>query len=162
MTAFDYLVLGILVVSAALGLFRGLIKEVLSLVAYIAAFVLTIWLAPKLSLGLEGWVVNDLLRLAIAYASVFALALLALGLINLFLSRLVDLTGLGTADHALGALFGVLRGAVFVIVLVVLAGYTELPLEPWWQDARLSNACVQAVQQLKQFVPQDVAQLLPY
>ena len=107
MTAFDYLVLGILVVSAALGLFRGLIKEVLSLVAYIAAFVLTIWLAPKLSLGLEGWVVNDLLRLAIAYASVFALALLGLGLINLFLSRLVDLTGLGTADHALGALFGV-------------------------------------------------------
>ncbi|MGG4603617.1 CvpA family protein [Alcaligenaceae bacterium 429] len=162
MTSFDYLLLALLGLSSILGLIRGLLKELLSLIAYIAAFLVAIWWGPSLSVLLTDYLNNDLLRTAVSYAVLFIAALLTLGLLNMMLATLIDRSGLGSADHAFGALFGLLRGVVFALLLVILAGYTELPKEPWWQEARLSKACVNAVQQLKQLLPPSLASWLPY
>lgn len=162
MTSFDYLVLAILGVSAFLGLLRGLIKEVLSLIAYVVAFLAAIWWGPIVSVWLNAWVDNALLRTAVAYGVVFIVVLLLVGLVNVTLGTLVKRTGLTPADHGLGALFGLMRGALIVVVLVALAGYTELPREPWWQQARLSGTVVQGVQKIKQLLPPSLASWLPY
>ncbi len=162
MTSFDYIVLAILLVSAFLGLLRGLIKEVLSLIAYVVAFTAAIWWGPRVSAWLAHYIENDLLRTAASYAAVFVVILLLIGLINITLATLIQKTGLTPADHGLGALFGLLRGLVFVIALVALAGYTDLPQETWWQEARLSGAAVKAVQQIKLQLPGSLAQWLPY
>lgn len=162
MTSFDYLVLGILAVSAFLGLLRGLIKEVLSLIAYVLAFVAAIWWGPIVSRWLTTWLENPLLRTAAAYAAVFIAVLLLVGLVNITLATLIEKTGLTPADHGLGAVFGLLRGMLFVLVLVALAGYTELPKEPWWQQARLSGTAVRGVQHIKQLLPPSLASWLPY
>ncbi|MYN12205.1 CvpA family protein [Pusillimonas sp. TS35] len=162
MTSFDYLVLAILAVSAFLGLLRGLVKEILSLLAYVLAFMAAIWWGPLAGDWLQGWIDNPLLRAGAAYALVFILVLLLVGLVNVTLAALIDRTGLTPADHGLGALFGLLRGIVFVLVLVGLAGYTELPKEPWWQQARLSGTAVKGIQQIKQMLPPDLAAWLPY
>src|SRR5690606_17725323 len=144
------------------GLLRGLVKEVLSLLAYAAAFMAAIWWGPRASGWLAFLIENDLLRTAAAYAAVFIVVLLLVGLVNLTLASLIDRTGLTPADHGLGMLFGLLRGVLIVFVLVALAGFTELPREPWWRDARLSPAAVKGVQKIKQFLPPPLAAWLPY
>ncbi|HEY9571867.1 MAG TPA: CvpA family protein [Pusillimonas sp.] len=162
MTSFDYLVLAVLGVSAFLGLLRGLIKEVLSLIAYVVAFLSAIWWAPLVSVWLAGWIENALLRTGAAYAGVFIVVLLLVGLLNLLLATLIEKTGLTPADHGLGALFGMLRGMLIVLVLVALAGYTELPKEPWWREARLSGTAVKGIQQIKLLLPPSLSSWLPY
>lgn len=162
MTSFDYLVLAILLISALLGLMRGLIKEVLSLCAYVVAFLGAIWWGPRVSGWLEAWINNPLLRTGLAYLAVFLVVLLLVGLLNMTLATLIDKTGLTPADHGLGAMFGLMRGLMLVLVLVTLAGYTELPAEPWWTEARLSGATVKAVQQIKLWLPPSLASWLPY
>ena len=162
MTGFDYLFLAILGASTILGLVRGLLKELLSLIAYIVAFTAAIWWGPTAAGWFSSLVENALLRTALSYGGVFITALLLLGLLNMTLSALIEHSGLTVADHGFGAVFGFLRGLVFSLLLVILAGYTELPQEPWWQEARLSSAAVQAVQNIKQFIPPSLAAWLPY
>jgi len=161
-TSFDYIVLAILGVSAVLGLLRGLVKEVLSLIAYVVAFVAAVWWGPAVSVWIAPYIDNGMLRTGVAYGAVFIIVLLLVGLANITLSTLIKKTGLTPADHGLGGLFGLLRGALIVLVLVGLAGYTELPKEPWWQDARLSRSIVQGIQQIKLMLPPSLASWLPY
>ncbi len=162
MTSFDYIVLAILGVSGLLGLLRGFIKEALSLIAYGVAFLAAIWWGPRVTSWLSPYIENDLLRTGAAYGAVFIVVLLLVGLLNVTLATLIQKTGLTPADHGLGGLFGLLRGALIVLVLVALAGYTDLPREPWWTQARLSSAAVQGVQKVRQWLPPSLAQWLPY
>ncbi len=162
MTSFDYLVIAIVVSSALLGLLRGLIKEVLSLCAYLAAFLGAIWWGPRVSGWLSAFIDNPLLLTGVAYLTVFLVVLLLVGLLNMTLSALIDRTGLTPADHGLGGLFGFLRGVLIVLCLVTLAGYTELPEESWWRDARLADASVQGVQKIKEWLPPSLGSWLPY
>ncbi|NGM88389.1 CvpA family protein [Parapusillimonas sp. SGNA-6] len=162
MTSFDYIVLAILGVSAVLGLLRGLVKEVLSLIAYVVAFVAAVWWGAAVSAWIAPYIQNGMLRTGVAYGAVFIIVLLLVGLANITLSTLIHKTGLTPADHGLGGLFGLLRGALIVLVLVGLAGYTELPKEPWWQEARLSRSIVQGIQQIKLMLPPSLASWLPY
>ncbi|MFA7436776.1 CvpA family protein [Castellaniella sp.] len=162
MTSFDYFVLAILAVSAVIGLLRGFLREVLSLVAYLAAFMAAIWWGPRASEWLIPLIDNGLLRNLAAYGAVFVAGLLLLGLLNMALGALVDRTGLTPADHGLGALFGAARGIVLVLALVGLAGYTELPKEPWWRQARTSAAAERGFVQIKSMLPASIAELLPY
>lgn len=162
MTSFDYIVLVILGVSGLLGLMRGLMRELLSMFAYVAAFVVAIWWGYRASLWLQPYIANDFLRMAAAYGAVFIIVLLLIGLLNLTLSTLIQKTGLTPADHGLGGVFGVLRGILIVLVLVAVAGYTDLPQESWWRQARLSGATVQGVQTVKAWLPPTLAEWLPY
>ncbi len=162
MTGFDYIVLAILGVSALLGMIRGLIKEVLSLVAFAVAVLAAVWWGGMASGALAEFISNAFLRAAAGYGGVFLIVLMLVGLLNVLLSSLIERTGLTPADHGLGAVFGLLRGALIVFVLVGLAGYTELPQESWWQDARLSGAVVGAVQQSKTVLPPALSAWLPY
>ena len=162
MTGFDFVVLAILAVSGTLGLVRGLLKELLSLVAYIVAFAAAIWWGPTVYGWLEPYIETSLLRMGLSYAAVFILVLLAVGLVNMTLSALIRTTGLSPADHGLGGMFGLARGLLIVLVLVALAGYTPLPDEPWWRDAMFSHSATEAVKHLKSWLPPSLATWLPY
>ncbi|TAN30681.1 MAG: CvpA family protein [Castellaniella sp.] len=162
MTSFDYVMLAVVAVSALIGLLRGFLREVLSLIAYIVAFVAAIWWGPPVSNWLTHLIDNGLLRTLAAYGAVFIVALMGVGLLNMALGALVDRTGLTPADHGLGALFGTVRGFVLVLVLVGMAGYTQLPQEPWWQQAKTASAFVNGFKHIKSLLPPGVAELLPY
>ena len=162
MTGFDFVLLAILAISIVLGLLRGLLKEVLSLVAYASAFLAAIWWGPNVSEWSAQWITQPFVSMALAYLSVFIPVLLTIGFINMTLSALLSKTGLTPADHGLGAMFGLVRGILFVLVLVILAGYTPLPEEPWWKNAMFSKQVVGAVQQIKLRLPPPVNDWLPY
>lgn len=162
MSTFDYVLLTVLVASGVLGFVRGLIKELMSLVAYIAAFLAALWWGPEAATWLVGLVDNSLLRSAIAYGLVFIFSLLTIGLINMALSAMIEHTGLSSADHGLGMMFGLARGVVLVLVFVIVAGYTQLPAEPWWQASSFAKSAINAVIGIKLYLPADVASWLPY
>jgi len=161
-TGFDFVVLAILAVSGLLGLLRGLLKEVLSLMAFALAFVAAIWWGPTVYGWLEAYIETAMLRMGVSYAAVFIVVLLAVGLVNMTLAALIRTTGLTPADHGLGAIFGLARGLLIVLVLVALGGYTPLPQEPWWQNAMFSHSATEAVRHIKLWLPPSLATWLPY
>ncbi|OZI35160.1 colicin V synthesis protein [Bordetella genomosp. 1] len=162
MTGFDFVVLAILAVSGLLGLVRGLLKELLSLIAYVLAFVAAIWWGPTVYGWLEPYIETTVLRMGVSYAAVFIIVLLAVGLVNMTLGALIRTTGLSPADHGLGAVFGLARGLLIIVVLVGMAGYTPLPQEPWWKDAMFSHSATQAVLKVKSMLPESLETWVPY
>lgn len=162
MTGFDFVLIAILAISVVLGLLRGLLKEVLSLVAYASAFLAAIWWGPVVSDWLSLWITQPFVSMALAYISVFIAVLLSIGFINMTLAALLSQTGLAPADHGLGGMFGLVRGVLFVLILVTLAGYTPLPEEPWWKNAMFSKQVVSVIQQIKLKLPSPVNDWLPY
>lgn len=162
MNSFDYIILAILGASGLVGFVRGLIKELMSLVAYLAAFMAALWWGPQAAGWLSGLIDNSLLRSAVSYAAVFICTLLGVGLINMLLSALIEHTGLSPADHGLGMIFGLARGVVFILIIVIVAGYTQLPAEPWWRESSLVKMAIEAVKRIKLYIPPDLASWLPF
>jgi len=161
-TVFDLIVLALIGVSCVLGFWRGLLKELLSLIAYVLAFMVALWWGESVAAWFDSYIDHDLIRIGVAYGLVFLGALLLVGLVNLGAGLLVAKTGLTPADRGLGLLFGLVRGVLFIVLLVAVAGYTELPREAWWQDAYFSGLAVSGVQLLKTVLPPALAVWLPY
>ncbi len=162
MTMFDYAVLAILALAAALAFWRGLIREAVALASWFIAFWLALVWAPPVERLLSGVVENATVRIVISYAGVFLGALIAGGLIGLAISKLAHFSGLGPIDRALGALFGMLKGSVLVLALVLLAGFTPLPKAPWWRDSVLAPPFTAVVLALRPWLPADLAAMLDY
>ena len=161
MTWFDYAVIAILGVSALLALFRGVVREITALAGWAAALILSGLFAQQLAQWLPASL-SHMLRAVIAYLVIFLSVLLLSGMIGLLLARLFRAVGLGFADRAIGAVFGLVRGAVIVFVGVMFAGLTGLPKEPFWRDAALSGPVETAVLAAKPALPKDLAQRIRY
>lgn len=132
----DYLILGIVLVSAVIGLFRGFFREFISLLAWIAAFLLAIHFTEPVSHLLEGSINTPSLRKAVTGTGLFVLVLLAGGLVNFLVGKLISSSGLAGTDRAIGGIFGIARGAVLVIILMLLASLTPMPQDPWWHESQ--------------------------
>lgn len=133
------IVIGIVVVlSALIGLYRGLVKEVLALVSWVLAFVLAIYLSPALMAYVPlGWGAESV-RLVIAFAGIFVATLIAAGMLQWLLARLISSTGLSGTDRFLGFLFGSARGLLVCVVLLI--GLREVAQDSrWWQASRLQG-----------------------
>jgi len=127
----DMVVLAIIGLSCLFGLWRGFVREVLSVVAWVAAILVARAYSPHLAPMFSGMTENETARYVAAFA-LLCLGTLILGaLINHFMTRLVNLAGLQVTDRLLGSLFGVLRGVLIVAILVYFgAGFYAQ--ESWW------------------------------
>jgi len=161
MTWFDYAVLAILGLSMLVGLLSGLMHELISLAGWIAAFVLATLFSGEAALWMPESL-GPLLAGLLAYLAVFFGVLLVAFFVGLIMSLLVRAAGLGLADRMLGAAFGLARGAVIVLLAVMLGGLTPLPREAFWKQAVLSGPFETAVVALRPFLPEGVAQRLKY
>ncbi|MHB8667378.1 MAG: CvpA family protein [Burkholderiales bacterium] len=161
MTWFDYLVIAILAVSVLLAVYRGAVREITALAGWVAALILSGMFAQQLAQWLPASL-SHMLRAVIAYLVIFLVVLLLSGLIGLVLAKVFRAAGLGFTDRAIGAMFGLVRGAVIVFVLVMFAGMTGLPKEPFWREAALSGPVETAVLAVKPALPKDLAQRIRY
>ena len=162
MTVFDYAVLAVLGLSLLLGAWRGFVSELLALAAWVVAFIAARHGAPLLAPLLAGIVAEPMLRSALAFALVFIGVLVLVSLLRLLLRELLKAVGLGLLDRMLGAVFGILRGAVVVFAGVLIGGLTSLPKSAWWQDAMLSPPLETAVLAARPWLPGDVAKRIRY
>lgn len=157
MIGVDYAILGILLISSFISLIRGFVKEALSLAGWVLAFWISLSFAVPLSKLLASSMDDPTLRLIIAFVVLFVLTLIVSAVINFFASRLVQRTGLTGTDRFLGVIFGFLRGALLVSVLVLLAGLTSLPKESWWDDSFLLFRFQAIAMWIRDLLPADVA-----
>ncbi len=135
MTVVDWTLLGMLLISLLLGAWRGLVYEVLSLVAWIAAFLLAQWLAPDLAEQLPLGNLAEPLRYAAAFAIVFILIAFIGGLLAALIKKAVNAVGLRPVDRVLGMVFGLARATVLLLAVAVVAGLTPLGSTPVWRDS---------------------------
>jgi len=161
MAWFDYGALGVLGLSLLLGTFRGIMREILSLAGWIAAFVLATAFSGIVAEQLPRSL-GPLLSGLLAFLIIFFGVIVASGFAGLLLALLVRAAGLGFLDRLLGMVFGMVRGLAIVLLAVLLAGLTPLPGEPFWRLAVLSGPFETAALALKPYLPVGVAQRLKY
>lgn len=161
MTAFDYGVIAILLASLALGLWRGLIGEVLALLAWVLAGLAAWQLGPEVG-ALITAIADPGLRVLAGYAAVFVGVLLVLALVRLAVRGLLKALGLTAVDRVLGVVFGVARGLLIVFILVAIGGMTSLPKEAWWRNASLSQPLETAVLASKPWLPPEAAKRIRF
>lgn len=134
----DWAILVVILVSTLISLKRGFFKESLSLLVWLVAFVVSLLFYPDVMVYLEGMIESPSLRKAAAIVILFAAMLLAGGVVNHTVAKLVLLTGLAGMDRLLGMVFGALRGVVVVVLLLMLGqALFPLPREQWWQQSVL-------------------------
>jgi membrane protein required for colicin V production len=153
----DYGLLGLIGVSALVGLLRGLIREVFSLVLWGVAVWLGLTYARDFALRLDGMIPVPSLRMAAAFVMIFIGTLLLGGLAGYLLGKLVTSTGLSGTDRLAGLLFGAARGALIAAVLVFLGGMTPLPQDPWWKQSTLIPPFQSLALWLRGQIPPDLA-----
>jgi len=131
----DYALLIIVALSALYSVFRGFVREVLSL----AGWVLSFWVAIKYSAHWAGYLEPYIDMPGVRFVAAFILLFLGIMVGSIFVSRLVvKLVHLGRLrgfDRFVGAGFGVARGLIIVTVLVMLGGLSPLAREPVWQQS---------------------------
>lgn len=162
MTVLDYVVLIVLAASVCLGLWRGVVSEILALAAWVAAFFVARAEAPLGAQWLAGRIAEPGLRLAVAFGVILVGVLLVFAIARLLISLLLKAVGLGLLDRVLGGCFGVLRGGFVVLAGVAVAGMTSLPGEVWWREAMLAPPLETAVIAAKPWLPADVAKRIRF
>jgi len=131
----DYALLGVILLSMLIGVLRGLVKEVMSLLGWVLAGWAALQFSTAFAMFLENFVSHDGLRYALAFISLFVGMLVLSMLVNHLVTKLVQLSGLKGIDRVLGSFFGALRGALIVVVLVLLGGISPMAAEPAWSDS---------------------------
>jgi membrane protein required for colicin V production len=132
----DIVILAIVLLSALIGLVRGLLKEVLSLATWAAAVGLALFFTPQVAELLTARVEDEVIRLAVAFAGIFFGTLIAGGLLQWLIGTLVETTGLSGTDRLLGFVFGGARGVLVCLVgLIALRTYAQNT--DWWQASAL-------------------------
>jgi membrane protein required for colicin V production len=148
-------------VSLALGAWRGLVYEVLSVLGWIAAFVLAQWLAPDAAAWLPMERTGDALRYAAGFALVFIVAAFAAGLVAWLVKKLVESVGLRPVDRTLGAAFGVVRGVVLLLAFAVVVNVTSLRRGEWWMESTGAGVLTTVLKGLKPVLPERFGRYLP-
>lgn len=161
MPVLDWIFVAVLVVSLLVGAWRGLVYELLSLVNWIAAFVLAQWFAPDVAHYLPVANATEVVRYAAGFVVVFVVALFVGGLLAFGVRKLVEAVGLRPVDRVLGSLFGLARGAVVLLALVVVAGMTPLVKSPWWHESAGAGVATVALNGLKPVLPEEFGKYLP-
>lgn len=155
----DLAMLGILAISAVVGLVRGLTFELLSLagwfVAYFAARWLQPWAASHLPIGAAGTLLNQ----GVAFASAFIVVLMVWSLLARAVAMLIGVTPLRPLDRLLGAVFGVVRGVVVLLVFATLVTYMPSARTKAWEDSVGAKTLEAVLQSLLSLLPGTSAPL---
>ncbi|WP_372662441.1 CvpA family protein [Hydrogenophaga sp.] len=157
----DWALLAVLLLSALLGLWRGLVYEVISVAGWVAAFLLAQWYAADVAAWLPMDGASQPLRLAAGFALVFMGTAFAGGMLAWLVKRLVESVGLRPVDRILGGAFGLARGVVILLALTVVVSMTQMQQQAWWQASAAAGVLSSALHQIKPLLPDALARSLP-
>jgi membrane protein required for colicin V production len=129
----DAAMLGVLLLSVLVGLWRGLVFELLSLAGWIAAWIAAQWFAPEASAWVPIGTPGSALNLGATFALVFIAALIVWSIAARLVRMLLRATPLSGIDRLLGAVFGLARGVVLLLVVAMVVSLTPFGRSPQWR-----------------------------
>lgn len=157
MQIIDFIILGVLVLPALAGGVYGFLNILFSLAAWGLSLIVAVRFSGQMAPLLAEWVDSPLLRSGLAFAGLFIISLVILSLLGYFIVKLLGRTGLTAADRMLGFFFGIALGGAIIAAIVFLAGFTDLPREPWWQESLLLGPFERMATWAAGFLPENVA-----
>jgi membrane protein required for colicin V production len=160
MTLFDYLVLFILITSILISFMRGLVREILSLASWVIAFLAANAYGAKLAVFIP--LANQSLRLICAFIALFIGVHLLMWILAMAIDSLIKASGLKLVDRGLGTLFGVARGCVIVLALMLVCGLTSLPQQPFWRNAMFRPVIESVALSIKPHLPGTFARYVRF
>ena len=131
-TAVDWAIIAVLGLSILLSLWRGFVREAVSLAGWIAAFVIANMFVGEMAAFLQQWIANVTGRYVAAYALLFAGMLMVAGIAGKLSAQVVKVTGLTLLDRLLGTVFGFVRGIIIVLVVVYVLRELAPPQNLLW------------------------------
>lgn len=160
-TTVDGIFAGILLLSMAIGVARGLVFEMMGLAGWVVAYFGAAWLAPRaapwIPVGEAGSALNQSAAMVVSFLAV----LIAWGLFARVMRWLVSATPLSLMDRVLGGVFGVLRGGVLLLALTTVVLLTPAAQSSWWSGSQAAPWLVGLVKGIKPMLPPEIGQWLP-
>lgn len=157
MNWFDLTIISILAISVIVSLFRGLIREVLSLLIWVGAFWLAWTFVDKGAGWLQSFIELPSARHLIAFVALFLAALIVGGLINYLVGKMITKTGLGSTDRFFGMFFGLGRGVIAMTAIMLFLQATPFTQDPWWVESKLQPHFSKLANWVKAKMPEDLA-----
>lgn len=161
MTLFDLLLIAVLVYSTILAFMRGLLREVFALVGLIAGILLASWNYSQVALMMGHIITTPATAQIVAFLLILIAVMVLSALLGKALHRTADAIGLGFFDRLLGAAFGMVRGCLLGVV-ILLTTVAFLPQSTWVQNSRLSSYFLAGAHAVSFVVPQDLRQQILY
>lgn len=151
---FDFVLLGIFFFSILAGLSRGLVREVLAVITWVAAYVIASVFANRLAMVFSGNTESSMTELSfwVCFIGLFILVLVLGGIINHVISRSVDSVGLGIGNRFFGGIFGFIRGFLIALVVIYILQFTWVKSESWWSQSQLVPAFQPSLDKLDKWV----------
>ena len=162
LTLTDGVLCGVLLLSLIVGVWRGLVRELMSLAGWVVAFWLAQWLAEDVAHWLPVWrEAAAQVRYALSFVLVFVAGMLAMAVVSWLLGKVVATAGLRPVDRSLGGVFGLARGVLLLLVLAVVVHLAGMKGEPWWRESRLTPVLGVLMAGIKPMLPQGLQSYLP-
>lgn len=152
----DYTIIAIIALSVLISVMRGFVREVISLVIWIAAIAVSFIFYRYIAQLMVNIIHSDEVRLVISFVGLFIVTLVLGMLINYLIGQLLANTGLSGTDRVLGVIFGVARGVLVVVLLMMLVGLTPFSKESTWQESVLVPHFKPLEKWLSSFLPNSM------
>lgn len=162
MTIFDYIVLAIVGFSLLFGLWRGVVGEVIALLAWALAAFAAVEFGVIVGQRVFDGVADPSMRTLAGCVLIVVGVLVAMALVRMAVRSMIQALGLSVSDRLLGMLFGIARGVLVALVLVALGGMTAAPQQGWWRQATLAPALEIAVLTLRPWLPEELAKRIKF
>ena len=134
----DWVIIAILVVSSLISLKRGFVKEALSMANWVLAFIVAMTFGEQLSSLLVDHISTPSVRDMLSFAILFAATLIVGAMVNYLVSEVVRMTGLGGTDRLFGMIFGLVRGFIVVMaILLIVPGIVPINEDEWWTSSAM-------------------------
>ncbi|UOM33869.1 CvpA family protein [Acuticoccus sp. I52.16.1] len=129
----DGVVIAVVFISAVLAMFRGFVREVLSIAAWVAAAVLAYMFYEQALPYVSQYVDNQTIAIGLSAAGIFLVSLIVVSLITMKISDFVMDSPVGAVDRLVGFVFGAARGLLLVVVAVIFFNWlVAAPDRPAW------------------------------
>ena len=153
MNSLDLVLLALTALSVGLGLWRGVIREALAVLAWLLGFPLASHFAPDVRLWLNLTDISPALSYMLAWLLVLMAVWLVCHGLAMLLSGALSMVGLGIVNRLLGGAFGLTRAALSLMVLSIVVGLTPAVHHPLWQSSWVAQLAHQGVLLFKPFLP---------
>jgi len=162
MPYFDMIVLAVIALSTLFAYIRGVVRELFAIASWIVGLVAALYYSDPAAALFSGFDISPVARHVIAFVLILLVVLIVGGIIAQLLKSVVHRIGLGFVDRFLGAVFGVLRGALLVVIFALIAGLTGLPRHDWWQNSTVGPVLAESALALRPYMPPEWAARLDF